>query len=193
MRLSAEAAAPWGTCRAGRGPRRGPGRKCPEAAAFDARQAHRDAIERAQVLAGQHRRGRPLRQHLAFAQQECAVGDLKGMVGIVGAKQHANAVVPQARDFDKHPRLVAEVEIGGWLVQDDRLRFGHQRAGDQRKLPLAAAHLGDGPIRQRRDAEPLERARREDLVAFTGMCERAEVRGAAHRHHLQYAEIEVTA
>ena len=47
----------------------------------------------------------------------------------------------QCLDLRQHAHLVAEVEAGGGLVHHQHLRLLRQRAGDQRKLALPAAHV----------------------------------------------------
>ena len=56
-------------------------------------------------------------------------------------------------DLRQHAHLVAEVEAGGGLVHHQHLRFLRQRAGDQRELAFAAAHVRIRPVGKIVDVE----------------------------------------
>ena len=86
-------------------------------------------------------------------------------------------------DLAHHLALVAEVEARGRLVEHDELRLLRQRARQQHELALAAGDHGVGPLREMRDAESLERARRDRAVVRRRPAEQVAVRGAAHQHH----------
>ncbi len=102
----------------------------------------------------------PFGDALAVAQQIGAVGGAQRVVRIVRGEQHAVAGRGERADFPHHLALVAEVEARGRLVEHHELRLLRERAGQQHELALAARDHGVGALREMRNAELLERARR---------------------------------
>ena len=67
------------------------------------------------------------------------------MVGRVADHEDGPAVVGQGSHVRHDAHLVADVEVGGWLVQDQQGRALRQGAGDHDELSLAAGDLRIGP------------------------------------------------
>ena len=82
----------------------------------------------------------------ALVEDRHALGAEKSLVGIVGRQDHRDAAGRERFDLRQHAHLVAEVEAGGGLIHHQHLRFLRERAGDQSKLPLAAAHFRIRPV-----------------------------------------------
>src|SRR5689334_23043982 len=86
-------------------------------------------------------------------------------------------------DLAQHLALIAEVETGGRLVEDDEPRLLRERASQQHELPLAAGNHGVGPLRQMRDAEAIERGMRDGAIVRAWAAEKISMRAAPHQHH----------
>ncbi len=89
----------------------------------------------------------------------------------------------QPLDLVHQLSLIAEVEAGGRLVQDNELRILRERTGEENELPLTARDHRVGPFGQVRDSEALECIRCGRTVAFARTAEQVAVRGPAHEHH----------
>jgi len=105
-------------------------------------------------------------------QQGHTIGDAERVIGIVRGEQYGKATRRKALHLRQDDRLIAEVEIGGGLVHDDRRRILDKRAGNQGKLPLPTADARVFLVRPIR----LCRARKVSLA----LCRSADV-GVANR------------
>ena len=109
--------------------------------AFDRHDFDFDAIHGAENLRRDDFFGRAGMGESAPVQDRHALGADKGLVGIVRRQDDRDAAAGEGLDLRQHAHLVTEVEAGGRLIHHQHLRFLRQRAGDQRKLALAAAHV----------------------------------------------------
>ena len=96
----------------------------------------------------------------------------------------------QAAQQDRALELIAEIERRRRLVEQQQFRRLRKRAGDDDALFLAAAEGANG--RDSNDAVPVAssacRAMARSVRPFER--ERAEMREAAHQHHVEHAEVE---
>ena len=100
--------------------------------------------------------GRSLGDHLAAVDHGDPVGELVGLVEVLGAEQDRGALGHQRPD--DVPDLVARarVEPGRRLVEEHQLRRDHDARGDVEPAPHAAGVVLDEPARRVGDAERLE-------------------------------------
>ena len=110
----------------------------------------------------------------------------EGVVGEVRRHEHPDAAPAQALDEPHKTVLVAKVEVGGRLVEQERLGFLGERGGDHHQLALSPGDLGVGPLRQMLDAEVGQLLAGERDVGRAGAREIADARGAPHRHDVDY-------
>ena len=80
--------------------------------------------------------------------------------------------------------LITDIEMGSGLVQNQKLRFLDQRAGQQGQLPLAAAQPGAGAPGKMGDTDSVHRATGFFVIDFRRHGQRLQVRSAAHDHDL---------
>ncbi len=90
--------------------------------------------------------------HLPVVHHQNAV-HVQGQVEIVGGQNHLLAESGQ-RPSQEFP--VAEVQQGGWLVQDQHFRIDGQDRGQRQELAFAAGELVDALVRQRQQAEAFQ-------------------------------------
>jgi len=86
-------------------------------------------------------------------QDRHALSADKGLIGIVRRQDDRDASLGECPNLRHHAHLVAEVEAGGGLIHHQHLGFLSQRASDQRKLALPAAHFRIGPVSKMIDAK----------------------------------------
>lgn len=84
--------------------------------------------------------------------------------------------------------LVAEVQVGGWFIQDEQLRLLGEGCGDEHQLPLPAGDIGIGLVPQVSDAEKVQVFPGQLFVLGTGRGEVANPGCASHHHHIQHPE-----
>jgi len=130
-------------------------------------------------------------QHAAGAQQESALGDQQGMVGMVGREQHPVAGPGQGTHRAQHRRLVAEIEAGRGLVHDEQARPLGRGAGDQRELAVAAADAGVGAMGQVRQTQPFQGGIGRLPVVGARRLEQAETGDPRRDHDLSHAVVEL--
>jgi hypothetical protein len=75
---------------------------------------------------------------------------------------------------------------GRRLVEDQDAALGGDGAGDEHQLALTAAECREVALGQGPEADPVERGVGQLVVAAAGGCERAQVPGAAHQHHVEH-------
>lgn len=76
------------------------------------------------------------------------------------------------------------VDARGRLVHDDEVGVGHQRAGDVGPLLLPAGQLGDGPVGQRGQPDPVDPLGRRPLLGTAGPADQGLAREDAAEDHL---------
>ncbi len=107
--------------------------------------------------AGRHELGgRAHADDLAVVDDDDAVGQLLGLVEVVGGDEYADTVVAELADHLTDELAAGHVDPRGRLVEEGDLGAAHQRQGQGEALGLAAreaAHRGGGPLDQ---ADPLE-------------------------------------
>ena len=97
-------------------------------------------------------------------------------------RQHRHAA---GRDLVQHPEqleLMADVEVGGGLVEEQDPRLLGEAAGQRGELPLAGESVASAAAGQRRDARALQRARDRRAVLRRERAEGPAVGIAAERH-----------
>ena len=98
-----------------------------------------------------------LRHDSSRIQHNDLVAEGKHFLAIVGDEKNRDAVmlVPLAQIADER-RLRRTVQRSQWLIEQQRARFGHQRARQGDALALASGDLRRSPVAQVIDAERLE-------------------------------------
>ena len=94
------------------------------------------------------------------------------MLRVVRTEERAHSALAAERgDGAKQPRLVAEVEVGLRLVEDEQLGLGGESAREDDELIFAAAYAAAKPARKLRNPRELERRARLTLVLRGGRGE----------------------
>ena len=149
---------------------------------------HGAAVRPLQLMRRHHLLGSAEGLHRSVRQQQQTVAVLGRQVEVVGDQNRRPPPIGRGgEDRLHHVALVAEVQVGGRLVQQEQRRLLGQgpRQGDE--LSLAARQLVHPPVRQRRDARRLHGHPRHVVVPRApGPARRVWV--AAHQHHLAHAE-----
>jgi len=106
-------------------------------------------IEPAHGFVVQHLRRLSAGKDPVSAHTDYAIRDLHGQVNLMQGHHNCDSL------FARHPvedgkklQLVADIQIGGRLVENDDLRVLADGAGQQDPLALAVAHRVKGPVRQ---------------------------------------------
>ena len=87
--------------------------------------------------------GGALGSQLAVVEHGDAVGDLVGLVQVLGGEEDGGAFGDELADDLPHVVATARVEAGGRLVEEDDPRVADQRHGEV-EAPLHAARVGGG-------------------------------------------------
>src|SRR5262245_46295213 len=103
-------------------------------------------------------------------------------------EKHPMSGLCQRTDLTHDLALIAEVQTGGGLIEDDELRFLRQRAREQNQLPFTAGNHGVGTARESPDTESLKRSLCHNTVLCARPAEKTSVRGAAHQDHRYHRE-----
>ena len=129
--------------------------------------------------------GAPSATTRACVEQHHPVGVLRGEREVVHRRDERQAGL-RAEAVEQLERLllVADVEGGGRLVEQDDPRLLRERACDDDALLLAAAERPETPVGEREQVEPRERAGGRVAVARSLLRERAEMRRPAEEHVL---------
>lgn len=114
----------------------------------------------------------------SFAEQDDALDFGNDFGDVVRYQEDAQAGLSELAHGFAQLQLRANVEGVAGLVEEQRLRFVDQRAGNQGALGFAGGHLGHGALREVGDAEALERGLRARQVAGIGMVMRENARAA---------------
>src|SRR5215831_2589710 len=96
------------------------------------------AIERFEPLLRQHLLHGAFGKPFAATQQKRAISRAQRMVWIVSGKQYTMPGSRERTNLAHHFPLVAEVETGGGLIENNELRLLRERAGEQHQLALTA-------------------------------------------------------
>ena len=96
------------------------------------------AVKRFELLAIQDICDTSFGKALAISEQVGAIGSAQRVVWIMRRKQHAMSGRRERTDFAHHFSLIAEIETGGRLVENDELRHLREHACEQNQLPLTA-------------------------------------------------------
>ena len=150
----------------------------------DGHHAHVDAVGGAEPRGGDDLGRSAQRGETPALQQTDAMGAEKGVIRIVGREDDGQPARGQRADGGEHPDLVAEVEIGGGLVEHEDAGLLGDGARDERELALAATQLSVEPGGESADAQGGERGLRDLVVAGPGGGEEVEVSGAPHEHEV---------
>jgi len=117
----------------------------------------------------------PLRHDASGVKHDDLVAEGKHLLAIMRDEENRDAVmlVPPAQISDKR-RLRWTIQRSQWLIEQQRARFGHERASQGDALALASGNLCWPPVAQVLDAErgehfaaarsPLRRAERAKAV-----------------------------
>ena len=124
-------------------------------------------------------------------EEQDVVGELEGVVGLVGAEQHRQALaVHEPAEPPQHPDLVAGVEGGGGLVQYKQPPALAEGAGDQHQLPLAAAEFLDPAFPEPRHPDRFECLIGRLPVGLPGAGPQTPTGHLAQHHGLSSGEVE---
>src|SRR5215472_16829242 len=102
------------------------------------------------------------------------------MVRVVGGEQNAVARFCECSNLPHHLSLIAEVKVGGWLVEHDELGFLCEGARKQNQLSFSTGDHGVRPRGKSCDAKAFDRglsdsAQAESLAAIgQALNERSE-------------------
>ena len=67
---------------------------------------------------------------------------------------HAKALFGELAEGSEKMKLVLDVQVGGWLIQQKHTRFLCERQGEPDSLPLTAAERGQWAFREAARACP---------------------------------------
>ena len=115
--------------------------------------------------------GGALRDLAAAVDDGDPVGQLVGLVEVLGGQQDRRPLRDQLADGLPHLTAGAGVETGGRLVQEDQWRTRDQRCGEVEPPAHAAGELRDLPIGRVGEPEPLEQVGAGGAGAGTGESE----------------------
>ena len=112
------------------------------------------------------------------------VGDLHGQVDLMQGHDHRNTLLPgHFPENIQQLDLMADIQIGGRLVQDDDLGLLADGPGQHDPLALAVAEGGEVPLLQLQGVDPLQGLTDDALVGLGQFAQGVGVGIAAHRHH----------
>ena len=121
-----------------------------------------DAVELLDGVGRQHLARRALREHAAGAHQHERVAQRRREVQVVRRQHHRDAALAiEPRQQRRHLELIAEIERGRRLVEQQHVRRLRQRARDDDALLLTAAERHVRAVRQMRRAGGGQRAPRD--------------------------------
>ena len=98
---------------------------------------------------------------------------------VVDHGEHGDAAVAHAVERAEELELVADVEVGRRLVEQQHPRLLREAARERRELALAGRQRAQPAVGEQRDAGLLERASHRRVVRRVERLERAAVRVAA--------------
>ena len=124
---------------------------------------------------------RALGRDAAVRDQQHAPGPLRGAREVVDHRQHGDAAAAHPVERAEELELVADVEVGRRLVEQQHPRLLGEAARERRELALAGRQRAEAPLGERRDAGLLERASHRRVVRRVERLERPAVRVAAER------------
>ena len=140
-------------------------------------------------LACQDGVGRPLAAHPAFAHEHEPVAVDGGQVQVVEHRQDGQAALAAERMHDVvHAGLMAQVQMGRRLVEEQHLRLLRERARHKDPLALATREPIDRSVLEVRDLELCHCGTRDRQVLRAREAEPRQMRRAPHQHHLQRRE-----
>ena len=148
-----------------------------------------DLVHAAQRRGLQGLAGRAVGHEVTAVQHHHLVAVAGGVVEVVDGDQGADALLAgdaahQLQGLD----LVAQVERGGGLVEQQHAGVLAESAGDEGALRLPARELGHRLLGDVAESHPHDRVL--DLHAVLRPRGEAEVRGAAQHHRLAHGEVE---
>ena len=139
---------------------------------------------------------RPVRDDPALVEDRDPVGELLGLVQVLGGEQHSRAAAGELLDAAPHLEAGLGVQPGGRLVEEDHGRIADEAHGDVQAAPHAAGvggHATAGRIRQLEAVQqivgyaagvllvPQARHQHEVLAAGEDLVDRGELAGQADR------------
>ena len=107
------------------------------------------------------------------------------MIGEVAGHDDGDAPLRQLFHRLQHQGLILEIQMGSRFVEQHDLRLLAHGAGDEHHLPFAAGYLGVAFAGQVFDAQLAHDLIGEFRVLAGGGAQQAQMRRAAHAHHLQ--------
>jgi hypothetical protein len=127
---------------------------------------HRDAEAVAHARAGEDRGDRAGGQHGPAAQQQRVRAGRRDLLQVVGDRhrRQRRAVARERHQRADQAFAAREVQARGGLVEQQQLRVGHQRAGQQEPLALALRAVLEAPRGQRLGADQRHQRPRALLV-----------------------------
>ena len=106
--------------------------------------------------ARRQRRRRSLGDELAARDDADAVGELLGLLEVLGGEEHGRAVVVQRAHLAPQRRAAARVEAGGRLVEEQHVRPVHEREREVEPPAHAARVAADAAVGGLGEADALE-------------------------------------
>src|SRR6188472_1806508 len=148
--------------------------------------AHGGTIVLCERRLREHLGGSSVGDDLSLGQEEHTVGVLRGEREVVH-RRHERQPVRRAERVEQLERLLlmADVEGGSRLVEEDDRRLLREGAGDDDALALAAGERPERPLGEGLQPEPVERARGRIAVGGSFTRERPEMRSPAHQRVLR--------
>ncbi len=149
-------------------------------------QSHPGPGEQGQPLRGEHHLRRSLGRHPAPVEEHQAVGVLGRQGEVVQGSEHGDGALPaQALHQVEHLLLVADVERGGRLVEEQHRRILGHRPGQHHPLPLPSGQGPERPVGQQGGVQALEGGQGEPAVGCALRRPVAQVGDAPQQHVLR--------
>ena len=143
-----------------------------------------DAEHRPQAGAGKHVGRRAVGDQAAVGEREDAVGKAGRQLEVVDGGDHRPPVVRQAAHAAEQVELVADVEVGRGLVEEQEGGVLRERLGEEHPLLLAARERRHGPVGKAGEVEGVERRVDARAVGIAERVHPAEVRRASQADDL---------
>ena len=107
----------------------------------------------------------------------------------MGGLNDGISLLCQRSGLFQHQKLVAEVQVGGWLVQHQNGGILHQRPSDQHQLLLTAGKPMEAPVCQMGYTDLFQSPTTFLRILFTGTAEGRKTAGSAHKDNIKHTVI----
>ena len=112
---------------------------------------------RAHSVAAEDGGGSALRGEPPAVQQQHALGPRRGALEVVDHREHGHAAGADLVQDAEELQLMADVQVGGGLVEQEHPRLLGEAAGQRGELPLAGRKRGQRPVGEVGDPGAVQR------------------------------------